>query len=154
MYDTPVNRVMRQALLAAPAMSVSAAARLMADHKVGAVVIAEDGQLRGIFTERDLLNRIVAKGVDPEKTTLSRVMTRRPVTVEPGVPLGYALVLMQEKGFRHLPVTEGTKPLGIVSSRSAMDPELLEFRTEVERRKHWKRAAGQTLRNPRNPRAA
>lgn len=141
MYDTPIMQVMRAPLVAVPSMSVAEAARLMAEHKVGAVMVGEDGKLLGIFTERDLLARIVAKGIDPASTTLARVMTKKPVTVAPGEPLGYALVLMQEKGFRHLPVTDGGKPVGIVSSRSAMDPDLLEFRSEVARRNHWKRAA-------------
>ncbi len=141
MYDTPVTRVMRAALVALPSTSVAAAARLMAENKVGAIMVARDDQLLGIFTERDLVVRIVAKGIDPEATTLERVMTPSPVVVGPKAPLGYALVLMQEKGFRHLPVTEGRKPVGMVSSRSAMDPDLLEFRSEVERRAHWKRAA-------------
>lgn len=141
MYDTPVTRVMRAALVVLPSTSVAAAARLMAENKVGAIMVARDEQLLGIFTERDLVVRIVAKGIDPEATPLERVMTRSPVVVGSKTPLGYALVLMQEKGFRHLPVTEGRKPVGIVSSRSAMDPDLLEFRSEVERRLHWKRAA-------------
>ena len=141
MFDSPVTRVMREALVALPSMSVAAAARLMAEYRVGAVIVAQDGKLLGIFTERDLLTRIVAKGIDPETTPLSLVMTRHPIVVEPGAPLGYALVVMQERGFRHLPVTDGGKPIGIVSSRSAMDPDLLEFRSEVARRDHWKRAA-------------
>lgn len=141
MYETPVTRVMRAALVALPSMTVAAAARLMAEHNVGAVMVAEGEQLLGIFTERDMVMRIVAKGVDPESTTLAQAMTPSPVVVEPKAPLGFALVLMQEKGFRHLPVIDGGRPVGIVSSRSAMDPDLLEFRSEIARRDHWRRAA-------------
>ena len=64
-------------------------------------------------------------------------MTRAPHTVEPDKPFGYALLVMQEKGFRHLPVVLDGKPIGIVSSRTAMDPQLEEFVFEEHRRKHF-----------------
>jgi CBS domain-containing protein len=65
-------------------------------------------------------------------------MTPAPDTVDPDKPFGYALLIMHERGFRHLPVIQDGKIVGIVSSRSAMDPELEEFSFEAQRRKHYR----------------
>jgi CBS domain-containing protein len=109
----------------------------MAKKNVGAVMVVENERLVGIFTERDLLVRVVARGLDAHATQLAEVMTRAPQTIDPDKPYGYALLVMHEKGFRHLPVVESGKPIGIVSSRTAMDPELEEFTVEESRRKHY-----------------
>ena len=139
MFDKPVRSVMqrRKVLKAAPETLVSKAAKLMAAKNVGAIMVVEDDRLVGIFTERDVVFRVVARGLDAQTTRLADVMTRAPHTVEPDKPFGYALLVMQEKGFRHLPVIQDGKPIGIVSSRSAMDPELEEFVSEAHRRKHF-----------------
>ena len=139
MFDTPVRSVMQgQKLLKAPPETlVSDAARLMATKKVGAIIVIENECLVGIFTERDIVFRVVARGLDARATRLADVMTRAPHTVEPDRPFGYALLIMHEKGFRHLPVIEDGKPIGIVSARSAMDPELEEFVSEAQRREHY-----------------
>ena len=139
MFDKPVRSVMqrRKILKAAPETLVSKAASLMAAKNVGAIMVIENDHLVGIFTERDVVFRVVARGLDAQATRLADVMTRAPHTVDPDKPFGYALLMMQEKGFRHLPVIQDGKPIGIVSSRSAMDPELEEFVSEAERRKHF-----------------
>jgi CBS domain-containing protein len=139
MYDKPVRSVMqRQKLLkASPQTSVRKAAEQMATRNVGAIMIVDDERLVGIFTERDALTRVMAPGLDPQETTLAGVMTPSPQTVDPDRPFGYALALMHEKGFRHLPVVEGDKVVGIVSSRSAMDPEMEDFVAEAQRREHF-----------------
>ncbi len=137
MFDKPVRSVMqrRKVLKAVPETLVSEAAKLMADKNVGAIMVIEDDHLVGIFTERDVVFRVVARGLDAQTTRLADVMTRAPHTVDPNKSFGYALLVMQENGFRHLPVTQDGKPIGIVSSRSAMDPELEEFVSEANRRK-------------------
>jgi len=137
MLDEPVRTVMRKVLKAAPRTLVNKAAKLMAARNVGAVLVMEDDRLIGILTERDIVFRVVAKGLDAEATPLSEVMTKAPHTVDPEKPLGYALLVMQENGFRHLPVVQDGKPIGIVSSRSAMDPELEDFVSEASRRKRF-----------------
>jgi CBS domain-containing protein len=91
----------------------------------------------GIFTERDIVFRVVAQGLDPHTTRVANVMTPKPQTVQPDQPFGYALLMMHEGRFRHLPVVENDKVVGIVSARSAMDPELEEFVSEAQRRKHF-----------------
>jgi CBS domain-containing protein len=137
MLDEPVRSVMRRVLKAEPKTLVSKAAKLMAAKNVGAVVVMDDGHLVGILTERDIVFRVVAKGLDAQAIRLSDVMTREPRTVDPDQPFGYALLVMQENGFRHLPVIQDGKPIGIVSSRSALDPELEDFVSEASRRKRF-----------------
>jgi CBS domain-containing protein len=139
MYDRPVSEVMQRskALKAAPATLVSKAARMMAAKNAGAVMVVLGGRLVGICTERDIVFRVVGAGLDATATRLADVMTRTPHTIEPDKPFGHALLVMQEHGFRHLPVVQNGKPVGIVSSRSAMDPQLEEFVFEEHRRKHF-----------------
>jgi CBS domain-containing protein len=139
MFDQAIRSVMerRKFLKASPETLVSKAAKLMAAKNVGAVLVVEDDCLVGIFSERDIAFRVVARGLDPQATRLADVMTRAPHTVDPDKPFGYALLVMQENGFRHLPVVQHGKLVGIVSSRSAMDPELEEFVFEARRRTHF-----------------
>lgn len=124
---------------AAPGATVRKVARQMARLNAGAVLVIERDRLIGIFTERDMAFRVVAAGLDPEATELREVMTRDPQTVAPDRPFGYALALMHERGFRHLPVLDKGKLVGLISARSAMDPELEEFRAEAHRRERYQR---------------
>jgi CBS domain-containing protein len=138
MFSQRVRSVMEKKKLvtATPGTTVDQAAKLMAKRNVGAVMIVEEGRLTGIFTERDALFRVMAKGRDTGTTTLADVMTTAPRTVDPDKTFGYALLIMHENGFRHLPVIENGKPIGIVSARNALDPDLEEFVAEAQRRKH------------------
>jgi CBS domain-containing protein len=141
MLGLPVRSVIepRKLVVAAPHTSVGQAARLMKEGKVGAVLVVEEGRLVGIFTERDAVFRVMARGLDPESTALRDVMTRDPTTVAPDETFGYALLLMHENGFRHAPVVEDGRPVGVVSARHALDPDLEEFTAEAERRRHIRR---------------
>jgi CBS domain-containing protein len=141
MYDRSVSEVMQRSkvLKAAPETLVSKAARMMAAKNAGAIMVVTGGRLVGICTERDIVFRVVGAGLDATATRLSDVMTRAPHTIGPDKSFGHALLLMQEKGFRHLPVVLDGKPVGIVSSRSAMDPQLEEFVFEEHRRMHFKK---------------
>jgi CBS domain-containing protein len=138
MFDQPIRNIMEQKkfLTAPPETTVSSAARLMADRDVGAVMVIVDGRLVGIFTERDAVFRVIAQGRDAETTPLTDVMTIAPKTLDPDKSYGHALLLMQENGFRHVPVIENGRPIGIISSRNAMDPDLEEFISEERRREH------------------
>lgn len=138
MFSQRIRSVMEQKKLvtAAPTATVNEAAKLMAKRNVGAVMIVEEGRLVGIFTERDAVFRVIARGRDAHTTPLADVMTRTPQTVDPDKTFGYALLVMHENGFRHLPVIENGRPIGIISSRNALDPELEEFVAEAQRRKH------------------
>ena len=140
MYDQPIRNIMEQKkfLTAAPETTVSNAARLMAAKNVGAIMVVANERLVGIFTERDVVFRVIAKGLDAKTTPLTNVMTAAPKTLEPGKSYGHALVLMQENGFRHVPVLENGRPIGIISSRNAMDPDLEEFISDERRREHYR----------------
>ena len=138
MFDLPIKDLMEQRkfLTAPPATSVRDAARLMAAANAGAVMVVDSERLVGIFTERDVVFRVIAEGRDAGVTRLSDVMTPAPKTLGPDKSYGHALLLMQENGFRHVPVLENGRPIGIVSSRNAMDPDLEEFVWEERRREH------------------
>ena len=138
MFSQRIRSVMerKKLLVAPPQTTVSNAAKLMAKKNVGAVMVVEDERLIGIFTERDVVFRVIAQGRDSHTTALADVMTTAPYTVDPERSFGYALLLMHENGFRHVPVVEEGKLIGIVSARNALDPELEEFVAEAQRRKH------------------
>lgn len=117
----------REPLTASATISVADAARLMKQRQVGAILVLEGGQLAGIFTERDALFRVVAEGHDPNLTPLAQVMTRHPKCIHPDKSFASALGMMHEGKFRHVPVVESGPPIGIVSARDAMGPELEDF---------------------------
>lgn len=132
----------KKILTAPPHTTVIEAAALMASRNVGAVMVVERERLVGIFTERDAVFRVIARGHDARTTVLADVMTRTPLTVDPDKSYGYALLMMHQNGFRHVPVVENGKPVGIVSSRNALDPDLEEFVSESQRRKHIQQSLG------------
>lgn len=136
MYSMRVKSVMERAkrLVAPPTTTVAKAAKLMAKKNVGAIMVVEDKRLVGMFTERDAVFRVVAEGRDVATTTIGEVMTREVVTVSPDEIFGRALLLMHDNGCRHMPVVENGEAVGIVSSRSALDPEMEEFVSETHRR--------------------
>lgn len=151
MLNEAIRYVMdkEQLLVAAPSTSVREAAQLMASRQVSALVVVEGGRLAGIFTERDAVFRVIATGRSPEATALADVMTHEPLTVTPDETFGYALLLMHENGFRHVPVVEGGVPIGMVSARDALDPDLEEFESEARRRRLIKRNAKDVLPGPK-----
>ncbi len=108
-------------------MTVSDAAAVMKHCRVGAMMVVENEMLVGVFTERDALFRVVAEGRDARTLKLGDVMTRNPTTVSPDVPFVSALQIMHDGHFRHVPVVENGRPIGMVSTRDALGPELEMF---------------------------
>lgn len=106
-------------------------ARLMVERNIGAVPVVADGVLIGIFSERDLMKRVVVEGRDPARTPVSEVMTDQPLTVEPHTTMDECRQLMHRHGFRHLPVCEGRKLRGVVSLRDIVLHDLDEKDGEV-----------------------
>jgi len=125
----------RKLILVPGSMTVREAAKLMKSKRYGAVLVTEGDDLLGIFTERDAIFRVIAVGLDPETTPLVDVMTKEPKTITPDKTFGHAMLMMHEGGFRHVPVVEDGKLVGMVSSRNALDPDLEEFVFEEHRRK-------------------
>jgi CBS domain-containing protein len=115
-----------------PDATVLHAAEAMARKKVGSVLVVKRRKLVGIFTERDALVRVLAAGLDPATTPLARVMTAQVVTVTTDKVLGYALHIMHDGGFRHVPVLEDGHPVGMISIRDALGAELAQFEEELE----------------------
>lgn len=134
----PIKEVIRnQHLLhAPPSMTVSEAADLMRKECVGALLVMKQQKLAGIFTERDAVFRVLATHADPTQTRLSEVMTPAPQTIDVAKPLCHALHMMYEGGFRHVPVVENGKLVGIVSARDALSSDLAQFESDLVEREH------------------
>jgi CBS domain-containing protein len=99
-----------------PDATVLVAAQKMNEHHVGSLVVTKDGRLAGIFTERDILRRVVGEGRDPEKTTVGEVMTTAVACAAPETTLDEMKHVMREKRIRHLPVVvEDRRVIGMVS---------------------------------------
>jgi CBS domain-containing protein len=126
----------RKAYTTSSHTSIAEAARLMKAHAIGALMIVDEGKLVGICTERDVVFRVVAADKDPKSTRVASAMTRKPRTLDASRPVGHALHVMYEGGFRHVPVVEHGKPVGMVSARDALGPELAQFREELVEREH------------------
>ncbi|WP_076997466.1 CBS domain-containing protein [Variovorax sp. KK3] len=115
----------KHVLCLGPQATVREAAGVMTRANCGSVLIMEPPDiLLGILTERDLMTRVLARGVDPERTPVSEVMTSNPICVPPETLVSDAVVLMLERGFRHLPLVKGSKILGVFSVRDALPREL------------------------------
>jgi len=106
-------------------------ASLMVQHNIGAVPVLKGGELVGIFSERDLMSRVVVAGKDPASTTVSQVMTSDPLTIAPNDSLETCLTLMKRHGFRHLPVCTGRELKGLISLRDILLYNLDEKDDEV-----------------------
>jgi CBS domain-containing protein len=106
----------QQPLVMSPRASVRHACQRMRERRVGAVLVTDrEDRLIGIFTGRDAVCRVLAEGKDPAETTLAEVMTADPCTMPPTSVAIDALRVMQDGGFRHVPVVTGRKVVGIVS---------------------------------------
>jgi signal-transduction protein with cAMP-binding, CBS, and nucleotidyltransferase domain len=104
--------------------SVSAVVRRMAELNVGAILVVSNGRLSGVFSERDLMTRVVLEDLDPVRTPVDDVMTTDLITVEESAGHEEAMELMQGRGCRHLPVLRDGHVAGFLSMRDVMDCEL------------------------------
>jgi CBS domain-containing protein len=100
--------------------SVLEAARYMMEQRIGALPVLRNGELVGIFSERDIMNRVVAVGRLPGSTKVSEVMTANPKAVGIDETVENCMYLMREFGFRHLPILDGKELKGLVSSRDIL----------------------------------
>ena len=132
----PVRSVLpdRPLVSGPPELSVLAAAQLMTEHRCSSVVVVEGDRPVGIFTERDLTRRVVAAGRDPATTTLREVMTPDPDTIAADAPVADAIRLMDECCYRHLPVVDGGRLIGVLAPEDIPVSELLAVGEELEQR--------------------
>ena len=142
MSNRPVRECIKRqaALVGAEGDTVEHAAKKMAKACCSSILICDGDRLRGIFTERDLLVRVVAAGLDPVATPLRDVMTADPDTIDASAPVIDAIRRMDEFNYRHMPVLDADRVIGVVSwrdlpfeERSQVQPELDQRHTLAER---------------------
>src|SRR5580698_2291166 len=115
------------------ASTVLEAARFMMEHNIGALPVVRNGELAGIFSERDIMNRVVAVGRTPGLTTVSEVMTANPRAVNLDETVDECLFIMHEFGFRHLPIVEGKELRGLVSLRDIVLRQAADLERQGQR---------------------
>ena len=112
--------------------SVLEVAKFMVERNIGAVPVLERGKLVGIFSERDIMKRVLVEGKDPKKSKVGDVMTPDPLVVTADESFDKCMVLMKQHGFRHLPILDGPKLVGLVSLRDLLLHEVDEKDGEVK----------------------
>lgn len=113
--------------------SVLEAARFMMEHNVGALPVLRNGELVGIISERDIMNRVVAVGRTPGTTAVSEVMTANPRAVRADESVEECLFIMREFGFRHLPIVDGRELKGLVSLRDILMRQAVDMERATRR---------------------
>jgi CBS domain-containing protein len=111
--------------------TVMEVARMMVENNIGAVPVLRDHKLVGIFSERDLMRRVVVEGLDPHTTSVGEVMTPDPQTVTPTQDTEECMRLMRDHGFRHLPICQNGVVQGMVSLRDILLRDLVDKNDEV-----------------------
>ncbi len=113
--------------------TVLEAARFMMEHNIGALPVLRNGELAGILSERDIMNRVVAVGRTPGTTAVSEVMTANPRSVPADETVEECLFIMREFGFRHLPIMDGKELKGLVSLRDILMRHAAELERKTQR---------------------
>jgi CBS domain-containing protein len=113
--------------------TVLEAARFMMEHNIGALPVLRNGELAGIFSERDIMNRVVALGRTPGTTAVAEVMTANPRAVPVDETIEECLFIMREFGFRHLPIVDGKELKGLVSLRDVLMRHAAELERNAQR---------------------
>ena len=121
-----------EAIGVAPATTVLEAARLMNDRGIGSVLVKEGDRLIGIFTERDVLRRVVADQRDPATTPVRDVMTASLVTCTPDTPIEECTAILTSRRIRHLPVVDAAGIRGVISSRDLLGFKMAEQEATIE----------------------
>lgn len=122
----------RELISATPDATVLEIARTMSERRIGAVPVLEGTRLVGIFTERDLMTRVVTKELSAADTRVSEVMTPDVASANPGDPLPECIERMQASGYRHLPVLDGDVVVGVISLRDLLQVDRLAIRHQKE----------------------
>ncbi len=132
----PISDVLRTGgvvIYTSPDATVHEAAQKMAFHNVGAILVMENNrELVGIFTERDALRRVMLQGLDPRTTPIRDVMTPDVIIVSADTPRGDVHQIMRQKHIRHIPVADGDRLLGVVSLRDVLAVDNLDKSFEID----------------------
>ena len=125
-------------IYSSPDTTVAEAVKKMGRHNIGSIlVLSSRRDLVGIFTERDLLQRVVASGLDPAATMLGDVMTKDVLVVGADASRDEVLQLMDAKHIRHVPVSDGNQLLGVISLRDVLRFEKAEKEFEIEQLRQY-----------------
>ncbi|OGB96954.1 MAG: hypothetical protein A3G35_00505 [candidate division NC10 bacterium RIFCSPLOWO2_12_FULL_66_18] len=112
--------------------TIGEAVRVMKEHRIGCIMVEDRGKLVGIFTERDILTKLVGTGYDPAKVRVDGVMTRDPETLTLDDPIAFAMQLMSVGGFRHVPLVDADRrTVGILSVKDIVDYLVEHFPRDV-----------------------
>ncbi|MGH7452910.1 MAG: CBS domain-containing protein [bacterium] len=106
--------------------------QFMVEKRIGAVAVLEGDRLVGIFSERDLMKRVVAKGLDPKNIHMEEVMTRNIIIAHPDESYAACLAKMQSHNIRHLVIASGDRLIGMISLRDLMMIDIKEKSAEIE----------------------
>ena len=119
--ETPISELpLRDPILISATSTVADAVKSMNDHHTGCVLVGKDGKLIGIFTERDVLTKDFFRA-DSHTVSVESVMTPKPETLEPDDSIAFALNKMSVGGYRHIPIVDAGKPVGVLSVRDIVD---------------------------------
>ena len=132
----------REILAVTSGQLVMEAVRYMVQHHIGAVPVLRHGELVGIFSERDLMVRMVAEGRNAATTLVDAVMTSDPLAVSPETSFEECMILMKAHGFRHLPICENRKLIGVISLRDLLLHDVEEKDVEVRMMRAYIQQAG------------
>lgn len=121
----------------APGVTVAEAVAEMNLHRIGCVLVMDGAQLTGIFTERDVLRRVVGAGLDPQRGRVTDVMTAGPITVSPAATVDEVMALFTDRRCRHLPVVAFGRVVGLISIGDVTRWMVEEHRAEAEHLKNY-----------------
>ena len=109
----------------------------MSSHKIGAILVMQGKALLGVFTERDLMNRVIVASKDPKTTKVSEVMTTRVAVGKIEMPLKEAAMLMSSNRIRHLPIVENGEVVNMISTGDVMARQLNDEKQTIEHLEHY-----------------
>jgi len=132
-----LDRKGRNVFSVTPNVSVAAAVAEMNHHRVGSIIVLDGGRLVGIFTERDVLRRVVGAGLDPNSALVSEVMTTGVITISPDATVEGTMKIFTEKRCRHLPVIDGDRLAGTISIGDVTRWMADHHRAEAEHLKNY-----------------
>jgi len=120
-----------------PDTQVMDALRMMVDNKVGSLIIIENDQVVGVFTEQDFIRRVLLEDLDSSLTTVESAMSKNPITIEPKKTVNESLQIMTDKRIRHLPVIDENKLVGLVSIGDCVKEVIAEQEQIIDHLEHY-----------------